>query len=315
MIGVTVPFLPLYTPQSTLPSHNAHSHVPERARARAHPRYSSPTFHAALYPELRLSAYPRTPSRRRQVTRWLCVCIPCRPKPSLQRGWMGGWLRLWGREPEIERHPVSRGGKGARGDWGRGARGGRAAVTDKRKSVSEGNPIGGRRHRDVPTSLVHLRSTGRGDAGLVGEEGVVASLATITRRQSGYGRNPAWRRPDNNPLGAAELSPTANHHNDARRRSLPITRTHFPGSRSICSGDHFRNRKFDRGRLIAPLTTPFECWFFGDNDENRITWDFLFAGLFGEGGSYPLLDNINSDFFDKYNTLKYIHVNMLKNIN
>ncbi|KAG7201950.1 hypothetical protein KM043_004655 [Ampulex compressa] len=42
--------------------------------------------------------------------------------------------------------------------------GGRAAVTDKRKTVSEGNPIGGRQHRDIRPGLVRRGATGRGHA-------------------------------------------------------------------------------------------------------------------------------------------------------
>lgn len=44
----------------------------------------------------------------------------------------------------------------------RASEGGRAAVIDKRKTVSEGNPIGGRQHRDVQASLVRLGADGRG---------------------------------------------------------------------------------------------------------------------------------------------------------
>lgn len=114
--------------------------------------------------------------------------------------------------------------------------GGRAAVTDKRKSVSEDNPIGGRRRRDVPTSLVHLRSTGRGDAGLVGEEGVVASLATITRRQPGYGMNPAWRRSRQQPLGRRRALTT--HYQPPQRRLASVV-TDYPHPLSWISLDLF----------------------------------------------------------------------------
>lgn len=52
----------------------------------------------------------------------------------------------------------------------RASEGGRAAVIDKRKTVSEGNPIGGRQRRDVQASLVRFRTAGRG---LVLREGLV----------------------------------------------------------------------------------------------------------------------------------------------
>jgi len=192
---------------------------------------------------------------------------------------MGGWLRLWGREPEIERHPVSRGGRRVYGGWGQG---GRAAVTDKRKSVSEGNPIGGRRRRDVPTSLVHLRSTGRGDAGLVGEEGVVASLATITRRQPGYGRNPAWRRSRQQPLG--RLRALATHRQPPQRCSASVV-TDYPHPLSWISLDLFEGSLQEskvRSRSINRSVND-SFWML-------ILWrgklyhlrDFLFANILGE---------------------------------
>lgn len=97
--------------------------------------------------------------------------------------------------------------------------------------------------------------------------GVVATLATITRRQPGFARRqessmaatPATprRRQASSPSPAAAASTTTttittttSTGSPQRRRAgvalLPSARTHSRGSRSICPGEHFRSRKFDR---------------------------------------------------------------------
>ncbi|KYM81112.1 hypothetical protein ALC53_08454 [Atta colombica] len=56
------------------------------------------------------------------------------------------------------------------------------------------------------------------------------------------------------PLDGVELSPTTTTAaiaittmlSVAWLRPLPIARTHSPESRSICPGEYFRSRKFDR---------------------------------------------------------------------
>ena len=147
-----------------------------------------------------------------------------------------------------------------------GEGGGRAAVIDKRKTVSEGNPIGGRQRRDVQASLVRLRAMGRGFQFLEGSYGGVRMPGCIPgndyRKTTGSfdGRNPAWRtwqphRLNSPPPPSLAPSPPPWTTSPAGRRLGCYYRGHCdcsslnrPGSgfRSICPGEHFRNRKFDR---------------------------------------------------------------------
>lgn len=124
---------------------------------------------------------------RWQVTRLYLYLLPSRSNPAARvDGWLAAFMR-----PRARNWKASSLTKGS-GIGGSGC----AAVTDKRKTVSEGNPIGGRRRRDVPASLVRPRSAGRGDAGLVGSSHPWQRLPE-GNQGSCDARNPAWRRPGN----------------------------------------------------------------------------------------------------------------------
>jgi len=205
--------------------------VRERTHDRAHPRFSSPTFHAALYPRMQLfaradtRATPTATLHRRRASGSVVsrVANPFHPVPTLQRGWVGVVGCVYeATGPKLKGIPP-------RQTPERGSRGGRAAITDKRKTVSEGNPIGGRRRRDVPTSLVRSRSAGRGDTArwwgrrIPGNDYQKASRGFVRRQRIQHGGDSAIL-PSLPPSLSLSLSLPSLHHSDARRRSTTLDR-------------------------------------------------------------------------------------------
>lgn len=267
----------------------AHSYVLPQARARArappllNPRYSTQLCGLPFAPAVCncLRAYMPGCTHRHGDAKYLDYSAfadpPSTPIPSTPAARVDGWLAAFMR-PRARNWKASSFAKGE-------TEGGHAAVTDKRKSVSEGNPIGGRRRRDVPASLVRPRSAGRGDAGL---EGLSHPWQRLPEGKQGFARRQeSSMAATRQPLDTVELSPTTTTAatattttpGDARHRGR--YRLPAPALALVDLARFVRENtsgvESSIVRLIAPLASPFERWFSGENvRDNSVASSFFF---------------------------------------